>query len=119
MLPESEKPLHVLVAEALGWSNLHERTEGHWWGNEPYQGMSLAVPIYDRSWCSTGVLLERFGISVGQEHLLNEDLTPSGWVAIKSDPKSTSRHTIERGKTPCEAVSRLIVELSKEGKLPK
>lgn len=114
-----EEPLHVAVARALGWTDIHPRTGGHWWGREPHGGLTITVPRYDTSWCSVGPLVERFGISVGQSHLLNEELTPSGWVAMRSDAGSTSKHTIQDGKTPCEAIARLIVELSRTGKLPK
>lgn len=107
MLPESEKPLHVLVAEALGWSNLHERTEGHWWGKDPYGGMSLAVPIYERSWCSVGPILERIKVSLDAPNMPEQP-----WSAYAATCHAD-------GNTPCEAVARLIVTLSKEGKLPK
>lgn len=110
MLPDvpRETPLHVQVAEALGWSNLHERTEGHWWGKEPYQGTSLAVPIYDRSWCSIGPICERLKVSLDAPNMPEQP-----WSAYAAPGAHAD------GNTPCEAVARLIVNLSKEGKLPK
>lgn len=109
-------PLHVQVAQALGWTDLRQNQgldgKQNWIGVEPHGGLNLVVPRYDTSWCSTGVLLERFNLSVARSVLLNEEKTPSKWVAMAGK-------VIEHCDSPCEAISRLIVRLSKEGKLPK
>ena len=102
-----DEPLHVQVARALGWEELHpESSSAQWFGVEPYGGLKIAVPAYDRSWCSMGVLIERFRffLSPWQE---------GTWEAVDSlgDFKAD-------GKTPCEAAAQLILTLNREGKLP-
>ena len=111
MLPDvpRETPLHVQVAEALGWSNLHERTEGHWWGKDPYGGMSLAVPIYDRSWCSIGVLCDRFVSSLSVILAAPDSGREDIWEA------TSHLNEVSQGKTACEAIARLVVRLHDKG----
>lgn len=105
--PGTVRPLHVLVAEALGWTDLYESTSLtgliRWVGVEPHGGLRLEVPRYDTSWCSSGVLVERFGMSLAK----GDD-----WGAYKDG-------SVGQGRTPCEAIARLIVELHREGKLTK
>jgi len=85
-----EKPIHVRVAEALGWTNLTETPpplpgmDPHWLGDPPewyarshtqyvadidYAKRTLtirtgSIPRYDTDWSATGPLLERFNISI-------------------------------------------------------
>ncbi len=103
-MTDSDKPLHVQCAEALGWTDLHPRTGGHWWGREPHGGLTISVPRYDTSWCSAGPLLERMDFDLKRRS--------SGWEASEDD-----WHAI--GDTPCQAVTKLIVTLHNKGKLPK
>lgn len=98
-----DEPLHVQVARALNWTNLHPAPpNGSWWGTEPYGGQNMQVPVYDRSWCSLGPYIDR----------LKPDIVhgPS-WSAYL-------RGSTAQGATACEAVARLIVQLKKEGALP-
>lgn len=98
----SEHPLHVQVAAALGWTELHlEPVDGRWWGVEPYGGLRLQVPAYDRSWCSLGPVIDRLKVGISSN---------SGWSAY-------SKGIVEHGANACEAVARLIVKLGTEGKL--
>lgn len=100
------KPLHVEVAEALGFTELAEH-EGRWWGIEPHGKTRIMIPHYDRSWCSVGPLIDRFNISLE---------APSS-----ADPcwDCLCGSTSGQGSTACEAVSKLVVQLHKEGKLPQ
>lgn len=105
-------PLHVQTAAALGWTNLHERTGGHWWGREPHGGLTITVPRYDTSWCSCGPILQRLNICLSSPNEIADQ--PSGvWDAYLYTGE------VQSGKTPCEAVAKLIVELDKTEKLPK
>ena len=103
-------PLHIEVARALGWTVLQQGEDGRWFGVEPYGGLRIAVPAYDRSWCSLGPIIERFRFSVGFGHRAVAD---GDWWA-----RSKDLQTNEYGQTACEAVAKLIVHLKKEGKLP-
>lgn len=128
MMSTEEKPLHVQVAEALGWVKLHERqqlyyvkwlkggqrqvggTPWQWHGENP-QGVSggeYLVPRYDTNWAATGPLIERFEIQ----------LLPLGngaWAATKGI--GTPR--LIDGLTPLIATCNLILALHAVGKLPK
>lgn len=104
-----DEPLHVQVARALGWTDLHLH-DGKWWGVEPYGGLRMVVPRYDASWCSCGVLVDRFRFSVGFGH---RAIAEGDWWACSKDLP-----TSEYGQTACEAIAKLIITLKKEGKLP-
>jgi len=108
----STNPLHIQVAEALGWTDLRAKEYGQWWGVEPYGGLDIAVPVYHRSWCAIGVILER-----NKFCLIYTPGTPSGkipetWIASTGGPNSVGCE----GATACEAVAKLIVKLHSEGK---
>lgn len=63
----TDKPLHVRVAEALGWQNprVGEKNGGAWVANVPDQHWGPSViPRYDESWNATGPLIERYGIRI-------------------------------------------------------
>ncbi len=78
----TEKPLHVRVAEVLGWTKVEHRNKPYvddervpWTGVPPadFDGYRLwqtvgnksyvAVPRYDTEWSATGPLVERFKMS--------------------------------------------------------
>lgn len=106
-------PLHVEVARALGWTELHLH-DGKWCGVEPYGGLKMVVPRYDTSWCSIGPIIDRLKLNI-----IHSPGTPSGkipptWICSTSGPNSDGMD----GKTACEAVAKTIVHLKKEGKLP-
>jgi len=100
----SDKPLHVETAEALGWKDLAV-VDGVWRGKEPAQGKDLIVPRYDSSWCSAGQLVTRYRLAV-------EPGQASEWVCAADEIVG-----LGRGKTPTEAICRVVVQLAKEGKL--
>jgi hypothetical protein len=116
-----EKPLHVRVAEALGWTEVEFR-DGCWWGLKPgavkvgpYRDF---VPHFDREtqhqgyedyidgWAATGPLIER----------LQPDLYPlgKGWEAVHDSLPAPIR-----GVTLLQTVCLLILALHEAGKLPK
>lgn len=128
----NEQPLHVRVAEALGWdtaASLHswdEAAEGyrgctrcdqlaHWNGPEP----ELCVPRYGTDWSATGPLIERYKIQVWhQEDPLAEILGPldGPWRATHEVCASPDLGACT-GPTPLIAVCNLILALKEAGKL--
>src|SRR3972149_11093735 len=77
-----EKPLHVRVAEALGWTQLAQDV-GEWWGRGPegttyrsfMNGSSCGypsynnsgVPLFDTDWAVTGPLIEQLRVDLTEE----------------------------------------------------
>jgi len=120
-MTEQEKPLHVRVAEALGW-RVERRPPGGillpdqarpgkgWVGWR--DGMLLderkPIPDFDTDWAATGPLIEKYGIWV---HPCDHDGT-SHWVASNEHDES-----IPESRTPLEAVCHLILALKEAGKL--
>lgn len=100
----TEKPLHVKVAEALGWSrsdSVGVSDDGRWW--------SPICPRYDTDWSATGPLIERYEI-----HLFSERHTGTGvtWEAERPLGEVTGY-----GSTPLIAVCNLLLALHDAGKL--
>ena len=89
----SEKPLHVMVAEALGTVNSQEVPPWH-----------FITPRYDTDWSATGPLIEKYGISLKRE--------PGGWDA-RVDYSLAS----DQNPTALVAVCHLILALHAAGKL--
>lgn len=102
----STEPLHVQTARALRWTEI-ENKDGSWWGTEPHGHLAMAIPHYDRSWCSAGALVNRYHIGLMWDH--------GQWVAQHSDPEG--RDAYQGGESPTEAVCRLVVTLAKESRL--
>ena len=126
-----DKPLHVQVAEALGWTELEyggwvEEIGGQiyqdhrrWRGYGPYQvkeacgnyiPMRQDLPHYDTDWAWTGALIERLGISLN-----NYSQAPT---------KGTTAHRMvddrifdASAETQLLAVCNLILKLKEAGKL--
>jgi hypothetical protein len=111
------KPLHVRVAEALGWVVYDQGglmlpagrgTLGHAPG-AAIVGHPVQIPWFDTDWSATGPLIEKYGIMI----------TPgvpgfSSWEAyVKVDVRSDGTD----GGTPLEAVCNLILALAEAGKL--
>jgi hypothetical protein len=105
-------PLHVLVANAIGWTELRhydDLTVPGWYGRFPgaEPGIKTDVPRYDSSFCSTGPLMERFKIGVMWDH--------GQWIAHYSTTEGHDQY--QGGETPSQAVSRMVVHLHKKGLL--
>lgn len=120
----TEKPLHVRVAEALGWREL--RCLGNrdsWEGLTPYgtphgyrdgepywlrmDDMPERVPRYDTDWSATGPLIEGHDITLFR--------TVEGWEARSEAICSPCPF----GATPLLAVCNLILALHAAGKLDR
>lgn len=115
-------PLHVQVAEALGWTELHQREDGShvtWWGREPHGGLRIQVPPYDRSWCSVGPLIERFKITLLAPGVMEDNAWDAWYDAYWTSHDGPNCKASAGGETACQAVALLVVELHKQGKLPK
>jgi len=119
-MEEAKKPLHVRVAEALGWIAL-EAPNGMWPDEyfgfhpefAPIVGRRAQVPDYTKDWSATGPLIEKYGITVS-------DAWPAfgAWTAaLHGTLHMNSGGAIERGPTPLVAVCNLIVALKEAGKL--
>ena len=117
----TDKPLHVAVAEALGWEPWTPPTSKSLWGDIPEllakvgfthirPGAGLGViPRYDTDWAATGPLIERFGLTVAPH-----DLQP--WVAFDGPGINAAGFTTY-ARTPLLAVCHLILALKEAGKL--
>lgn len=131
----SEKPLHVQVAEALGWRDcepfsVYGTSDGSWVGDtseldaKSITGFSPGgfIPQYDTDWSATGPLLEEFGISVIQPDEHAPERAEGPWIAGFGgahgwDDGSLCMNYYAGGETPRLAVCNLILLLAKEGKL--
>lgn len=121
-----EKPLHVRVAQALGWTII-EHVDGLWRGltpQDPRLGkIHCMVARYDTNWGATGPLIEKCGIN------LERVFTPEGvrWKASKWFGEEAEHlpglEGIEEevldasGDTPLVAVCYLLLVLAVHGKL--
>jgi len=120
-----EKPLHIHVAEAVGWFRV-ERVSGgimlpdavhpcRWKGQPPGPVVigekPVCVPRYDLEWAATGPLIERLGIDVwldaSDQHV---------WLARRGHFDGPCPEG--GGPTPLTAVCNLILALHAAGKLP-
>jgi hypothetical protein len=110
---EQVRPLHVRVAEALGWVDMRPRSEdGLWGGQAPDVSWPwTSPPRYDTDWSATGPLIEKYGIRV--------ELT--GPVVIHPIGKWRADYGFGEhdgfGATPLLAVCNLILALKDAGKL--
>jgi hypothetical protein len=116
-----ERPIHVRVAEALGWIDCHEVAYGAkagafvWWGQKT-RGFPEGIPRYDTSWEATGPLVEKYEITLG---------FIKGWFAhcegdsgrLYLNQEDREEPTIANGETPLLAVCALILALAEAGKL--
>lgn len=108
----AEKPLHVQVAEAIGWIQIKKEGHWSWWlGVAPeYADLSGArlshIPDYTTDWRVTGPLMERYQISVFK-------YSDGEWAARDGDRQGGD------GKTPLLAVCNLLVALGAAGRLTR
>jgi hypothetical protein len=112
---EPEKPLHVRVAEVLGWTKARTPIgfRGEVWCAVPPRGWpreagpqyngpggETVIPLFDTDWSATGPVIEKYGIGVWKDWPTSTD----PWTAHvdKGDAK-------EYGATALLAVCNLIV----------
>lgn len=109
-----DKPLHVRVAEALGWTYCGEGECGcegeppawHPRADFPRRlDQHIGIDHYDTDWLPTGPLIEKYGIC----YFLNCGV----WHAYTASDGGECGD----GSTPLIAVCNLILELKKVGKL--
>lgn len=121
-MSDPEKPLHVRVAEALGWTDIRpcgniaapwaSFHKGHPPGYLPIIGESGHVLIsrYDIEWSATGPLIEKYKIDLWFLRSLFGN--PDEWRA--------SNYLAEHagvGPTPLIAICELLLKLAEAGKL--
>jgi hypothetical protein len=119
-----EKPLHVHVAEALGWTGCQPYAEGVAWfgrGTEPGDQTETPsdVPWYDTDWSATGPLIEKYCIEVSNDGAYDfdeEERSQVDWRAVANAEIPGGMHEAE-GPTPLKAVCNLLLALGKSGKL--
>lgn len=104
----SDKPLHVRVAEALGWTYIW-LDEDVWCGTDP-AGNACSILCYDTDWAATGPLIEKYEIQI--------DKRGAGWCASAFD-EANFAHLADPAfaETPLIAVCNLILALKEEGNL--
>jgi hypothetical protein len=127
-----DRPIHVRVAAALGWTNIHEEPIG-WkpgtnkgeamvWRTDglpppPGQFESMPVPRYDTDWSATGPLIEKYKI------MLHADTSEAAIKTLREENPDqlsdewTSRPIWFKGETPLLAVCALLIKLGEAGKL--
>ena len=114
------RPLHVQVAEALGWTwetqcSLYYGEPDKCYGTGLFaDGARGCVPRYDTSWSATGPLVERHGITVGLSAYNGK------WEATTEplgEPEGRSYPSTDFHDTPLLAICHLILRLKAEGRL--
>ena len=116
-------PLHVQVAQALGWTELTDAGSGFWDGTPTKewaksQGFDfiprlIVVPRYDSDWSATGPLIERLKLNLQPYY----DDPAKAWVAFEGRMGINGAEFLLTAPTPLTAVCNLILQLHKAGKL--
>lgn len=106
----TEKPLHVQVAEALGWEPWDHKLLGPRWRRPGSAHPEKAVPRYDTDWSATGPLIEK--------HMIIPRFGSGTWWA-EADWPTYQKHIrwTGEGETPLIALCHLILSLKEAGKL--
>lgn len=130
---EQDKPLHVRVAEALGWTGIEAGNAcGGWdgvaiddriWIGRPPGELVVGCecpPIhrYDTDWSATGPLIEQFGIALDRGIFTHGAGWRAGWTHGPWDDIGAewwARNA--EGRTPTEAICNLILTLHEAGRL--
>ena len=126
-----EKPLHVQVAEALGWTYVEpEMTRPEWGWQEPDWWLLLrdndprfpepmrgSPPDFDTDWSATGPLIEKYGLRLWP-HPVDRWIAKWQGEAI-GDGEYAGQYEMQAadGDTPLVAVCHLILALKAAGKL--
>jgi len=111
----TEKPLHVQVAEALGWTDCQLEPSGLWVGRgHPWHG-PVELKRYDTDWSATGPLIEKYELALGQTGM--EDPKPT-WVAWWPGSCDVDTCSVDApADTPLLAACHLLLALKAAGKL--
>ena len=115
----SEKPLHVQVAEALGWTDCHlddadtDIWEGIYFNDDRWH----AISRYDTDWSATGPLIEKYQIALrppSEPERCGGNLWEAYcWFGPDGDEEITGGSV----DGPLAAVCRLLLKLKDAGKL--
>jgi hypothetical protein len=108
MSDDPATPLHVKVAEALGWTcyTKFDGQETEWWKvRAPHQ--PSMVSNYDTDWSATGPLIEKYKIELTWD---GED-----WLAWAPEDMAPNKGGV--AKVPLIAVCNLFLALKEAGKL--
>lgn len=119
-----DKPLHVQVAEAIGWHGwIRIPTVGElhaWIGRQPHEeplaGYGQKPPHYDTDWSAIGPLQVRFGIAIAPRdgrwiaYIPTDSIEDEGLVTDHFDDSAA-------GTTGLIAICNLIIALHVAGKL--
>ena len=114
-----ESPLHVRVAEILGWVGISKDGFG---AHAPWSGAATPgcmrewIPRYDLDWRESGRLIDRYDIEVGPTYSGMGSALPR-WTAAVGCRDERDGEEFARGETPLIAVCNLLLALAKEGKL--
>lgn len=131
----SEKPLHVRVAEALGWTWKHSPSGNCRWLCPPTKDNRFCiepdtyldaaedaltcsdglryVPRYDTDWSATGPLIGRYAITLTAPHVPGDP-----WLSLSFGNTVGYGGEVEaEGDTALRAVCNLILALHAAGKL--
>lgn len=123
------KPLHVQVAKALGWTDIYENADfepdnmaygpSTYTGKDPADGQTKKIPDYGSTFCATGPLIVHYGILLGPEYEVVDGLFvfANKWGAKLGSDRTGE--TIVYGPSACETVARLIVSLHERGELQR
>lgn len=111
-----DKPLHVQVAEALGWTDMKPRADdGLWGGKAPDVSWEwTSPPRYDTDWAATGPLIEKYGFQIWRN---GEGVWEAQGSQYKDGEHVPGSFRAINGPTPLEAVCHLILALKAAGKL--
>jgi len=116
------RPLHVLVADALGWQRIQYAgtillpgAVGTYTGYPPAPGVAIIgqpeqIPRYDTDWSATGPHIGRLKIRLSYS---------SQGRAFADHPSIDSEAQRQDESDILPAVCRLILALAEAGKLPK
>lgn len=126
---KQEKPLHLRVAEALGWKVATHPVlkPGDWWlspgalamsddDGDPGGALSRDhLPRYDTDWSVTGPLIETYGITVTCYFISDK---PFGWAAgLHANVVGHEDGFVSSADTPLLAICELILALKESGRL--
>ena len=105
------KPLHVLAAEAIGWTAAEPGAPGQWLGRNPRGGSKELIGRYDEDHAKAGAVMAWL------KPLLYWEERHQGWVAAWPVEREEGR-VYGTGLTWPAAVAKLVVELAAAGRLP-
>lgn len=124
-MTRSEPPLHVRVAEAIGWTDIRFgggiMLVGHGWKGWPPGAIPIIgqptprtdIPRYDEDWRAAGPLIERYARSLHG----SDDEWQAEWDAAGDFHEHGFGKAMGRGDTPQEAICALILDMHAQGKL--